>query len=452
MANRDSDLKRDFSVESIIGEMIPKNAPSQALLAGSDAIAFAKAAQKERIKEGVGLVKSNQQDSDNVLANLIQKTNQLSGEQITPQNISDMLKTLSQQNVPLESGATQNIPGAVRELLQGKGFTFGKPLIEERGEDKARLILTQMLSAQGQQATQDRFNIKESRLDQQFGLDERTLGLRGEEATRRQEKILADNFNEHGGNIDSKESELLAKAGVDVSSIAEQFGLTYKIDKNGDRVLKVPNKAERDRLVSARTVTQVEQEFFQDNFNAIDTLTEVAAEVEALGITREEFQNAFKPKMEMLDIKGFGPMSIPANFTIISKFASDPKYIAVKGKLGRAFQAYRQLITGAQASDQEIQRLRPLIASFTDRPDAFFENVDSLVSESKRSVASRFDLMDAVGRDTQKLRGLSTKRDSKLPETMLADKFKKSGSVFNDDTKAELFSMMDSIQPSGGGK
>lgn len=102
----------------------------------------------------------------------------------------------------------------------------------------------------------------------------------------------------------------------------------------------------------------------------------------------------------------FGPISVPARFNLAGQYMKDPKYTAVKNKMERVFQSYRKVVTGAQASDRELKMLRPLVASFKDRPEVFFANLANMEEEADSLLNSRFDMYDAFGRDTSKLREL----------------------------------------------
>lgn len=140
-----------------------------------------------------------------------------------------------------------------------------------------------------------------------------------------------------------------------------------------------------------------------------DTLSEVRSGLDELGI--KDITKFGGVEMETVD-SNLGPISIPARFNLVGQYAKDPKYTAIKSKLERAFNKYRKIITGAQASNQELGTLRKSFAAFTDRPEVFFENLGSLEKETNRMLGTRFDLYDAVGRDTSKLRKLYQKEDS----------------------------------------
>lgn len=189
----------------------------------------------------------------------------------------------------------------------------------------------------------------------------------------------------------------------------------------------------RSKVMSADTVAAREgakqgeaQKYFKepeiqdirDISDTRDTLKEVRSGLEQLGIKDPSKYGTVE--METID-SNFGPISVPARFNLVGQYAKDPKYTSVKQKLERAFNKYRKIITGAQASNQELQTLRQSFARFTDRPEVFFENLSTLEDETDRMLNTRFDLYDAVGRDTNKLRGLYQTKQAKELDSFSKD-------------------------------
>lgn len=183
---------------------------------------------------------------------------------------------------------------------------------------------------------------------------------------------------------------------------------------------QIRSKAISPETVSARegAKQEVAQAYFKepeiadirDISDTRDTLKEVRTGLQELGIKDPSKYGSVE--METVD-SNFGPISIPARFNLVGQYSKDPKYTGVKQKLERAFNKYRKIITGAQASAQELNTLRQSFARFTDRPEVFFENLNTLESETDRMLNTRFDLYDAVGRDTKKLRGLYQTEEAK---------------------------------------
>ena len=99
-----------------------------------------------------------------------------------------------------------------------------------------------------------------------------------------------------------------------------------------------------------------------------------------------------------------GPVSLPARFNLVGQYAKDPKYTAMKRKLDRFFNQYRKVITGAQASFQELESLQQAVGSFKDRPGVFFANLGEIEKEMDKALNTRLDIYDDVGRDTTRVR------------------------------------------------
>jgi len=100
----------------------------------------------------------------------------------------------------------------------------------------------------------------------------------------------------------------------------------------------------------------------------------------------------------------FGPVSLPARFNLVGQYAKDPRYTAMKRKLDRFFNQYRKVITGAQASFQELESLQKAVGSFKDRPGVFFANLGEIEKEMDKALNTRLDIYDDVGRDTSRVR------------------------------------------------
>lgn len=165
-----------------------------------------------------------------------------------------------------------------------------------------------------------------------------------------------------------------------------------------------------------------------DLSDARDTLSEVRSGLDSIGIKdTTKFGNVIT---ESIDSE-LGPISLPARFNLVGQYAKDPKYTALKGKMERAFQKFRKVVTGAQASYQELQNLRPLIASFKDRPGVFFENLNTLEDETNRMVNNRISTYEALGRNVDKVRTLySKKSNSQITDKQaIINELKKRGAI-----------------------
>jgi hypothetical protein len=197
--------------------------------------------------------------------------------------------------------------------------------------------------------------------------------------------------------------------------------------------------------MGARTTAQetAGQKFFKepeiadirDIADTRDTLKEVVSGLDSLGIKDvTKFGNV---EMETID-SNFGKISIPARFNIAAQYTKDPKYVAIQNKLERAFNKYRKIITGAQASNQELNTLRKVFSAFTDRPGVFFENTNTLIAETDRMLKTRFDIYDSVGRDTSKLRKMFTTESVDKEPTSSSSKIAVGTKAVNPKTKETL--------------
>jgi len=67
------------------------------------------------------------------------------------------------------------------------------------------------------------------------------------------------------------------------------------------------------------------------------------------------------------------------------------------------FQKYRIKVTGVQASDKELARLRPLIFNLSQNPEVFLQNADDIIRELDQSASNRIGMLEAGGRDQEKI-------------------------------------------------
>lgn len=296
-------------------------------------------------------------------------------------NLLKQLRELSSMEV-----STGEREGLISGAIKGKGFS--RPYkTEPLGTDKA-LQLLRLISSQGRQ--------------EQASLEEaRRVGA--EERRTRQERF--DNFQESGGKISEGQFDAFRQEfNYDPEIVAMTYGLPYQTNKEtGERSVVIPSQKILDNRAAAQIITPKEIEYFDTIIDARQTMQEVVSGLADLGIAEENFTKAFNVKSENVN-SPLGPLSIPARFDLAGQYAKDPKYTALKSKLERAFQKYRKVITGAQASQKELNMLRPLITSFTQRPGVFFENARTLINENDRMLDTRLALMEGVGRNTTKIR------------------------------------------------
>ena len=99
------------------------------------------------------------------------------------------------------------------------------------------------------------------------------------------------------------------------------------------------------------------------------------------------------------DLEGqFGPTVISAYdgsmTSFIRQFAKTPKFAVAFAEIEKAFQLYRKETTGAQASDKEIARLRPLLPQLSEKPEIFFGKLEETVNATKRARGIYLDALE----------------------------------------------------------
>lgn len=226
-----------------------------------------------------------------------------------------------------------------------------------------------------------------------------------EERLTRQYEL--NKVSQYGGKITSQDIE----ENPELNSMIEGYGLRANVDsQTGERTWTIPDRYRQRAMASQQNVTPSEKEFFDNALDAIDTGNEIVQGLGEIGVS--DLRNIGKVQSETI-MSEMGPFSIPARFYLAGQYAKDPKYTALKSKLERLFQKYRKVITGAQASYAELKLLRPLIASFSQRPDVFFENIKTMNDEGIRMLESRIQTSKDIGRNVGTLEETISKRRAK---------------------------------------
>jgi len=300
---------------------------------------------------------------------------------------------------------------------------------QTEGTDK-RNIFGELLRRFGRGISQDfrateadirRTNLESQRLEQELSgqsgsfEQQKEQRLLGQEERRVREQKLEVIGNRGGRVSESEMRKFNEDLGFDsFSPIIEALGISGNVNKRtGERVFNIPANRDLNEIAKRKTIGNTEMKFFQTQFDAADTMQEVLNNLSGLGIDDPAVLSEIGKAIPANYFSGVGPFSLEARFNSISQF-SDPKFNAIKQKLERAFQKFRKVITGAQASDKELRTLRPLIASLTSTPEAFFNIANDLISETNRSVDTRLGLMEDIGRDTKRLRARFESRKLKL--------------------------------------
>ncbi len=104
----------------------------------------------------------------------------------------------------------------------------------------------------------------------------------------------------------------------------------------------------------------------------------------------EEIQNSIGPT-KLLAYKG--PISN------LARQFSDPRIATLLSEVEKAFQLYRKETTGAQASDKELNMLRPNLPSLTDSPYVFFSKLNATIEGTKRAQNALLQTFKKAGYD-----------------------------------------------------
>lgn len=243
--------------------------------------------------------------------------------------------------------------------------------------------------------------------DQRLILSQQQEQRRLEQEDRRIKQMEQYNKRTMGGKFTSADLQD-PEYGFDLNSTIEAYGIPAEINpKTGERTWTIPPQDVLKQKAQQMPVREKELEFFNDTFDAVDTANEIVSGLKSLGVQDPSQIGSIQEETINSEL---GPFSIPARFNLAGQYAKDPKYTALKSKLERLFQKYRKITTGAQASNQELATLRPLIASFTQRPGVFFSTVSDMSNEGLRMLGTRLESMKSVGRKVSELEKVVNKR------------------------------------------
>lgn len=79
----------------------------------------------------------------------------------------------------------------------------------------------------------------------------------------------------------------------------------------------------------------------------------------------------------------------------------DKRLSVLLSETEKAFQLYRKETTGAQASDKELQLLRPNLPSITESPAVFFAKVDKTMEGTRRAKNALLNTYAKAGYDVE---------------------------------------------------
>ncbi len=119
-----------------------------------------------------------------------------------------------------------------------------------------------------------------------------------------------------------------------------------------------------------------------------------------------------------------GPTKIAAYKGSMSNLIAqykNPKLQVLKAEVEKAFQLYRKETTGAQASDKELQMLRPNLPSLSERPEVFFGKINQTIAGTSRAKDVLLDTLDKAGYDMGKLLEGTTETTTNNGTTSIED-------------------------------
>lgn len=323
------------------------------------------------------------------------------------------------------AGMPENQRPAMSLASGGMGTIHGQPVdlkqvLQRMLPPQPRQPAPAMLSTQPIEQQQQPFRIL---LNPSTGMPERIANPAYESPVReaREERLskeqglrdLKNDFNaliSTGGVLDRDQmNRFTENLGYNISPDDEiASGRVSKImlpgGKTGYRVL--PDKV-YSRLIEEGKFTPEEQKHIRTIAEEHNAWTRVIDRFNDIGVSPSGPIGEVRfEKTNNLFLRELGVVSIPARFELARQFAGDPKYQALAREVEIAFQKFRTRVTGAQASDKEIARLRQVIAKLTDQPGVFFETIDAFQKDSLDDFRTLLDIKETFGRDTSQFRGL----------------------------------------------
>jgi hypothetical protein len=207
------------------------------------------------------------------------------------------------------------------------------------------------------------------------------------------------NLKTFGGTVSDDDVQAM---GVDLESYVKAGGGQAYLDAQGKRQYRIIPFETFQRNVAAGKWTDTEIEKFRTPIVENQRWSDVLTSLGDLGIGEQNLSSLGRLEFEPTKTP-FGPVSLPARFNLAAQYLTDPRYTAIKRKVEMAFQAMRTRITGAQASDKEIQRLRDIMPMLKDRPEVFFTTVRAIMDQNQKEMLEQKNMYEAFGRDTTHL-------------------------------------------------
>lgn len=211
-------------------------------------------------------------------------------------------------------------------------------------------------------------------------------------------------INSYGRQLsgEDKKSVRIAESAIGMSlpdaAIAGRADIVRTAKGEKYKVLSEREWANRKKMPS-----KTETDDINNRYDVSKSFKNVATELEKLGDLPSDSKVNFEGS-EKVNIKGVGMVSIPARLSFVGQLSKDPKYTAIRRELETAFQAWRKVVTGAQASYQELKYLREAFPQLTDQPEVFKATVKNIMERNGRELETRFNTWSDVGRDVSELR------------------------------------------------
>ena len=246
----------------------------------------------------------------------------------------------------------------------------------------------------------------------QTGINQRQTEVsekrREEDSKRRIRQERVNNIKEFGGGIILKEDVgLFAEStGLDINALIE----TGRANRTPDgKAFSIMDKQKYDRFVEEGKFTPQEQVHMRQIAEEVNAWARIINRMEEIGF--KEGDQPFEVIMSEEEAeknpiwRSLGVFSLPAKFNIVRQFQGDKRVAAVARDIEKAFQKFRTRVTGAQASDKEIERLRVIIASMSDNPAVFFETIRNNLQDSTDDFNIYLGMKKALKRDTSEFDG-----------------------------------------------
>lgn len=264
-----------------------------------------------------------------------------------------------------------------------------------------------------------------------------TIKIKREQRLERQNQI--NQLKSFGGVLtDNQMKDFSQSLGFDLSAEQSTGRVEAFIDPvDNQKKFKVLDQTEYNAKVSQGKLAPSEIDYVKSATEELSNWKSVLNSMYEQGMSPEDLTKAFG-SLETIDVQSpLGVFSIPARFTLAQQFAENPKYITIARDLEKAFASFRKRITGAQASDKEIQYLRKIMPALTDNPAQFFASMEDNIGDVSRTLNDTLDVYKRAGRNVDEYETLIKDMDERnFPALKKYNENKKEIPISN-NTKSE---------------